>query len=42
MELQQDRFLPDEEYFPTYDKGHLDRGAELLEREMRYARDLLV
>ena len=42
MELQQDRFLPDEEYFPTYVKGHLDRGAELLEREKRYARDLLV
>ena len=42
MELQQDRFLQDEEYFPTYVKGHLDRGAELLEREKRYARDLLV
>ena len=42
MELQQDRFLPDEEYFPTYVKGHLDRGAELLEREKRYARDLWV
>ena len=42
MELQPDRFLPDEEYFPTYVKGHLDRGAELLEREKRYARDLLV
>ena len=42
MELQQDRFLPDEEYFPTYVKGHLDRGAELLEREKRYARNVLV
>lgn len=42
IELQEGRFLPEEEYFPAYVKAHLDRGARLLEQEKKYARDLLV
>lgn len=33
IELQEGRHIPDEEYFPTYVKGHLERGARLLEQE---------
>lgn len=42
VELQEDRHIPDDEYFPTYVKGHLDRGAWLLDQENKYSRDLLV
>ena len=42
IELQEERHIPDEEYFPTYVKGHLDRGAWLLVQEKKYSRDLLV
>ena len=42
IELQEGRHIPDKEYFPTYVKGHLERGASLLEREKKYSRDLLV
>ena len=42
IELQEGHHIPDEEYFPTYVKGHLDRGAWLLDQEKKYARDLLV
>lgn len=42
IELQEGRHISDGEYFPTYVKAHLDRGARLLEREKKYSRDLLV
>ena len=42
IELQAGRHLTDEEYFPTFVKGHLDRGARLLEQEKNYSRDLIV
>lgn len=42
IELQENRHMSDEEYFPTYVKAHLDRGARLLEQEKKYSRDLLV
>ena len=42
IELQEGRHIPDEEYFPTYVKGHLERGARLLEQEKKYSRDLLM
>ena len=42
IELQEGRHIPDEEYFPAYVKGHLDRGAQLLDREKKYARDFLI
>lgn len=34
--------LTDDEYFPKTVKAHLDRGAQLLENEDRYAKDLYV
>ncbi len=42
IELQENRHISDEEYFPLYVKAHLDRGARLLEQEKKYSRDLLV
>jgi len=42
IELQENRHMSDEEYFPMYVKAHLDRGARLLEQEKKYSRDLLV
>jgi len=42
IQLQEDRHIPDEEYFPDYVKAHLDRGAELLDREQKYSREFLV
>ena len=42
IEFQEGRHLSDEEYFPTYIKAHLDRGAQLLEKEKKYSRDFLV
>ena len=42
IELREKRHLTDDEYFPKYVKAHLDRGAVYLEREKRYAKDLLV
>lgn len=42
IELRERRHISDEEYFPTYVKAHLDRGARLLEQEKKYSRDLLV
>ena len=42
VELQEGRHISDEEYFPAYIKGHLDRGARLLDQEKKYSRDLLV
>lgn len=42
MEVSENRHLSDDEYFPLYVKAHLDRGAELLEREHKYSKDFLV
>lgn len=42
IELQEGRHISDQEYFPTYVKAHLDRGARLLDQEKKYSRDLLV
>ena len=42
IELQEGRHISDQEYFPTYVKSHLDRGARLLDQEKKYSRDLLV
>ncbi len=42
IELREKRHLTDDEYFPKYVKAHLDRGAVYLEREKKYAKDLLV
>lgn len=42
IELQEKRHISDEEYFPTYVKAYLDRGAQLLEREKKYSKDFLL
>ncbi len=42
IELQEGRHIPDTEYFPSYVKAHLDRGARLLDQEKKYSRDFLV
>ena len=42
IELQEGRYISDQEYFPTYIKAHLDRGARLLDQEKRYSRDFLI
>ena len=42
IELQEARHMSDQEFFPTYIKAHLDRGAKLLEKEKKYSRDLLI
>lgn len=42
IELQEAKHLSDEEYFPDFVKAHLDRGAELLDREQKYSREFLV
>lgn len=42
MELHAQKHLTDEEFFPSYVKAHIDRGAILLEQEQRYGGDFLV
>lgn len=42
MELYSHKHLSDEEFFPSYVKAHIDRGAVLLEQEYRYGGDFLV
>lgn len=41
MELYSHKHLTGEEFFPTYVKAHIDRGAILLDQEQRYSSDLL-
>lgn len=36
FEMCANKHLSDEEYFPTAVKAHLDRGAQLLQNEMKY------
>lgn len=42
MELYSHRHLSDEEFFPSYVKAHIDRGAILLDQEHRYGGDFLI
>lgn len=42
MELYAQRHLTDEEFFPSFVKAHIDRGAILLDQEQRYGGDFLV
>ena len=42
MELYAGKHLTDDEFFPTYVKAHIDRGAVLLDQEQRYSGDFLV
>ena len=42
MELYAQKHLTDDEFFPSYVKAHIDRGAILLDQEQRYGGDFLV
>ena len=42
IEAAEGRHLTDDEFFPLYMKGHLDRGAKILEAEKKYSKDLLI
>ena len=42
VEIQEQRHLTDDEFFPTYVKAHIDRGAHLLEQERRYSSNFLI
>lgn len=42
IELTEGKHLTDDEFFPKYIKGHLDRGAVLLEREHKYSKDFII
>ncbi len=40
IELNEEKSLTDEEYFPNYIKAYLDFGASLLEQEYKYTNDI--
>ena len=42
MELHAQKHLTDEEFFPSYVKAHIDRGAILLDQEQRYGGNFLI
>lgn len=42
IELSEQKHLTDEEFFPTYVKAHIDRGAPLLEQEQKYGSNFLL
>lgn len=42
IELQENKYLSDEEYFPGYVKVYLDNGAILLEQEYKYSNDIYI
>lgn len=42
IQIQEGKHISDDEYFPSYVKAHLDRGAELLDREQKYSREFLI
>ena len=39
IEMNEGRFIPEEEYFPDYVKGYMDHGAILLEQENKYGKE---
>jgi len=42
IEVNEGRYIPDDEYFPDVLKAYLDNGARLLRQEYKYARDFYV
>ena len=40
IQINEDKHLTEEEYFPSYIKAYIDKGAELLEQEYRYSSDI--
>ena len=41
IEVDMQRHITDDEFFPTLIKAHLDRGMVMLDQEQRYAGDFL-
>lgn len=42
IQVNEEKHITEEEYFPAYIKAYIDKGAELLEQEYRYSSDLYV
>ena len=42
IEIEENRYIEDDEYFQKYIKAHLDRGAKMLHSEFKYNKDFLV
>ena len=40
IEMNEGRNIKEEEYFPDYVKAYMDKGAELLEQEYKYSKDI--
>lgn len=40
IEMNENRYIPEEEYFPNYVKAYIDYGASLLEHEYKYTNDI--
>jgi hypothetical protein len=42
IEIEENRYIEDDEYFQKYIKAHLDRGAKMLHSEFKYNKDFLI
>ncbi|MFR7676095.1 MAG: DndE family protein [Acutalibacteraceae bacterium] len=42
IEIEENRYIEDDEYFQKYIKAHLDRGAQMLHSEFKYNKDFLI
>lgn len=42
IQVNEQKHITEEEYFPAYIKAYIDKGAELLEQEYKYSSDLYV
>ena len=42
IEIEENRYIEDGEYFQKYIKAHLDRGAKMLHSEFKYNKDFLM
>lgn len=40
IEMNEGHSIKEEDYFPDYVKAYMDRGAELLEQEYKYSKDI--
>lgn len=42
IEMYEDKYISEEEYFQKYLKAHLDRGAKLIYSEYKYEKDFIL
>jgi len=40
IEINEGHSIKEEDYFPNYVKAYMDKGAELLEQEYKYSKDI--